>query len=65
MKLVLNTTLFVMGCGYLMYSIAWERWTLLLSRFLIGAGAGNVSVLRYYANGATCDRRCAGPPPLA
>lgn len=52
-KPVLGLTLGVMALGYVMYSLARDRWILLIARFVIGCGAGNVTVLRHYAVAAT------------
>eukprot|EP00284_Hemiselmis_tepida_P014899 CAMPEP_0174921636 /NCGR_PEP_ID=MMETSP1355-20121228/5294_1 /TAXON_ID=464990 /ORGANISM="Hemiselmis tepida, Strain CCMP443" /LENGTH=146 /DNA_ID=CAMNT_0016167147 /DNA_START=126 /DNA_END=563 /DNA_ORIENTATION=+ len=55
-KPVVAASLALMAVGYLLYAMSSTRWMLVTARFLMGWGAGNVSVLRYYASGATADR---------
>lgn len=51
----MSASLCIMALGYLLYALARERWLLFAARLLMGIGAANVSVLRFYASGATSE----------
>lgn len=57
---ILSLTLAIMAVGYVIYSLARGRWALLIARFIIGVGAGNISVLRFYAAAATSEEQRTG-----